>query len=184
MSTPHALPLGALPAGTHVGAPVEHEMAIAWHEVAPLQSVPAAQGRQPPLSQTAPASHVEPLVAVPTGMQVPCPEEEHVRTPVWQAAGAQEIPASQKPTPESCASVPESATEPSPPASLGAMPSEPGPSWPVIPESEASAPPSPAPWSVVASPAPPSSPGPEVKSPRSDEQPAAEARTTSTREAY
>ena len=56
-------------------------MAIARQDVAPLQSVPAAQGLHPPLSHTAPASHEVPLVAVPTGMQVPCPDEEHVSTP-------------------------------------------------------------------------------------------------------
>lgn len=81
MFGPHPVPLGALPAAVHVATPVAHEMACAWHEPASLQSAPAPQDTHPPLSHTAPASHVVPFPAVPTGMHIGWPDDVHVTTP-------------------------------------------------------------------------------------------------------
>jgi hypothetical protein len=75
------VPLGALPAAVQAATPEAHEMAMAWHEPASLQSAPAPHAAHAPLSHTAPASHDTPLAVVPRGMHIACPDVVHVTTP-------------------------------------------------------------------------------------------------------
>jgi hypothetical protein len=61
-SGPQAVPVNG-PEGVQTGTPVVHTIELFWHAPASLQSFPAAQGTQDPMLQTAPASHIVPLLA-------------------------------------------------------------------------------------------------------------------------
>jgi hypothetical protein len=161
MLLPQPVPSTALPAGLHVGTPVEQATVCAWQEPASLQSSPARQAMHVPSLHTWPAPQLVPSLAATVGMQVAFPDVLHVTTPVVHAAAMHGKPATQGAGPPSSTTTPPSPTGPS----EGTVPSLCGE-------------PSPPPPPVVASePVPPSSVGPETKSPSNDVQPAVMAST-------
>jgi hypothetical protein len=72
-----------LPIIMHDGLPVAQTMLSFWQDPASLQSDPAAQPTHAPLSQTAPASQLDPFVAGPVGVHRGAPPSQSV-TPCWQ----------------------------------------------------------------------------------------------------